>query len=152
MSAFGKLRSRAAFRAFRLWLAGLPLPGVRRWSGAVATAVATAEVSIVVLLALPWTAAAGLALAAAVLAVFAAGTSLAVARGTSEPCHCFGASTTPLARRHVIRDVLLCVAMAFGASVASSARPSPALAVVSLAAGLSIALLVVFLEDLTALF
>lgn len=152
VSAFSKLRSRAAFRDFRWWLAALPVPVARRWPGPVAVVMAAAEVVIVVLLALPQAARAGLVLAAATLAVFTAGTWLAVARGADKPCQCFGASASPLARRHVVRDALLCAAAAAGALAAGGQGGHAAGVVLSLAAGLVLALFVVFLDDLVALF
>jgi hypothetical protein len=152
VSAFSKLRSGSAFRRFRLWLAGLPVPVARSRAGPVAVVIAAAEAAIVVLVALPWTVRAGLVLAAAVLAVFTAGTWLAVARGAGEPCQCFGASASPLSGRHVVRDVLLCAAAAAGALGAGSGGARPAGVVVSLAVGFAIALFVVFLDDLAALF
>jgi hypothetical protein len=156
VSAFTKLRSRSAFRRFRSWLAALPVPAARSRPVPVATAMAAAEVAIVVLVALPWTARAGLVLAAVMLAVFTAGTSLAVARGAGEPCQCLGMSASPLAWRHVVRDTLLCLvamagALGAGALGAGSGSLRPAGIVVSLAVGLAIALFVVFLDDLAVL-
>jgi hypothetical protein len=152
VSAFSKLRSGAAFRDFRWWLASLPVPVARRWPALVAMVMAAAEVIIVVLLALPWTARAGLVLAAATLAMFTAGTWLAVARGADKPCQCFGASASPLARRHVVRDALLCAAAVVGALSTGGPAGAAAGVVVSLAAGLTLALFVIFLDDLAALF
>jgi hypothetical protein len=151
VSAFSKLRNRPAFRAFRLWLAALPVPLARSRPGPVAAVMAAAESAIVVLVVLPWTARAGLALAAAVLAVFTAGTWLAVARGTEQSCQCFGASVSPLAWEHVAVDALLCAAMIAAASVAQAGLVRPVGIVAALAAGVAISLWVVFLPDLTAL-
>ncbi len=150
LSVVSKLRSGPAFREFTSWLAALPLPLVRRRASAV-TMVA-AETAIVVLTGLPWTAQAGLILAAVTLAVFTTGTWLAVARGADQPCQCFGASVTPLGRRHVVRDVVLCMVAVVGVAAAGAAGARPAGIVVSLVAGLTIALFVVFLDDLAALF
>jgi len=171
VSAVSKLRGRAAFREFSAWLASLPLPAVRRRAGVLATLLAAAEAAIVVLAAVPWTsgttwaawtAPAALSLAALTLAVFTAGTWVAIARGANQPCHCFGASATPLGRRHVIRDAALCLIAAVGAAgtaaatgAAGAAGPIPANGegiAVSLFTGAVIALLVVFLDDLAALY
>ncbi len=149
VSAFSKVRSAAAFRDFSAWLGGLPLPGVRG-RGAAAVMAGT-EVVIVVALLLPWTAQAGLALAAVTLAVFAAGTVAAVRRGVRTPCQCFGTSARPLGLRHAGRDLLLCAAAAAGA-VSAGAPAHPAAVVLSLAAGLIAAAFVLFLDDITALF
>jgi Methylamine utilisation protein MauE len=152
VSAVSKLRSGPAFREFTSWLAGLPLPGLRRRPGLVAAVLAAAETAIVALVALPWTARAGLVLAAAVLAAFTAGTWLAVARGAGRPCQCFGASATPMSRLHVARDLVLCLVAAGGAAAAGAGGTRPAGVALSLMAGLAVALFVVFLDDLAALF
>jgi hypothetical protein len=152
VSVFSKVRSGPAFRGFEAWLAGLPVPAARSWPGPVAVVMTAAEAAIVVLVALPWTARAGLVLAAAVLAVFTAGTWLAVARGADQPCQCFGTSASPLTRRHVVRDALLCAVAAAGAVGAGSGGARPAGLVVSLATGLAVALPMVFLDDLAGLF
>jgi hypothetical protein len=152
VSLYGKLRGRVAFQAFVTWLARLPVPLVRRQPRATAGVMATAEALIVVLVALPWTARAGLALAAVVLGVFAAGTWLAVARGTHAPCQCFGVSAAPLGPRHVVRDASLAVMALAGAAAADSGGVHPGGVAVSLGAGLVVAGFVVFLDDLAALF
>lgn len=158
VSAVSKLRSRGAFREFTAWLVSLPLPVVRRCPGVLAAALAAVEAGIVVLDALPWaawtvwTAPAALILAAVTLAVFTAGTWLAIRRGANQPCQCFGASATPLGRRHVIRDAVLCAIAVTGALTAGSVATSGGGIAVSLFAGAVIALLVVFLDDLAALY
>jgi hypothetical protein len=152
VSAFSKLRSRSAFREFTAWLAGLPVPLARSRPAKVAAAMATAEVAIVVLAALPWTARAALVLAAIVLATFTAGTWLAIARGAGAPCQCFGTSATPLGPRHVMRNALLCAAAVAGAVATGAGGTRPAGIVLSLMAGLTIAMFAVFLDDLAALF
>jgi hypothetical protein len=151
VSASGKLRSRPAFRAFASWLAALPVPLVRRQPRAAAGVMAAAEALIVILVALPWTVRPGLALAAAVLAVFTAGTWLAVARGADAPCQCFGVSASPLGWRHVVRDAVL-GAIAVAGAAAGSGGARPAAAAVGLGAGLVAAGFVVFLDDLAVLF
>jgi hypothetical protein len=151
-SAGAKLRSGGAFRTFRDWLGDLPVPGADRQAGALAAAMAAAEVLIVVLVVLPWAVLAGFALAAATLGVFMAGTCLAIARGTTAACNCFGTRGARLGRRHVARDAgLLAVAMAgAGASYAHGARPAGV--AVSVAAAAFLAVLIVFLDDVLSLF
>jgi hypothetical protein len=122
VSVFGKLHSRLAFRAFASWLAALPVPLARSQPRAAAAVIAAAEALIVVLIALQWTGRVGLVLAAVLLAVFTAGTLLAVARGSDAPCRCFGASTLPLGWRHAVRDALLGAAAVAGAVAAVRAR------------------------------
>lgn len=152
VSASGKLRGRLGFRAFVSWLAALPVPLVPSRARAVAGVMAAAEALIVVLVVLPWTARAGLVLAAVVLGVFAAGTGLAVARGTRAPCQCFGVSASPLGRRHVVRDALLAVMAGAGAAAVGPGGARPAGAAVSLGAGLVVAVFVVLLDDVAVLF
>lgn len=67
----------------------------------------TVEVAIVVLLAVPVTARVGAALAALALLGFTAVIVAALRRGSLAACRCFGASTVPLGRRHVLRNGLL---------------------------------------------
>lgn len=149
-SALSKLRSRAAFGAFVSWLAGLPvLP--RRWSRAVAAVMAASEVSVVMLLALPWTATAGLAFAAVMLAAFAAGAFVVTRGEATVPCQCFGPSSAPLSGRHVARDAALCVVAASGAAGAGPiAARFPAITL-SVGCGLTLALFVIYLDDIAAL-
>jgi Methylamine utilisation protein MauE len=151
-SAVGKLRSRSAFGTFASWLSVLPVSLVRPRAGLVAATIAAAEVLVVILVALPWTVRAGLALATVVLAVFAVGTWLAVARGTDAPCQCFGMSAYPLGRRHVVRDALLGAVAVAGAAAVGSGGARPAGAMLSVGAGLIAAASVVFFDDLAMLF
>lgn len=148
-SAFSKLRSRQAFRAFAAWLDGLPLPAGpgRRAAGPLIAAI---EVVIVVMVALPWTARAGLLLSCAVLAIFTAGTFWAVRAGGHAPCRCFGTSGAPLGVRHGLRDALLCAAAAAGAAGARAAPARPAGIAISLGCAIVIALLVLFQDDIVA--
>jgi hypothetical protein len=151
VSAFSKLRSRPSYRAFALWLAGLPVLSARGRKGA-APAVAAAEVGIVLLLALPWTVRAGLLAATAALAVFTAGTLVILRRGVREPCQCFGAATVPMGARHVVRNALLCVVAAVGASGPATAAMRGSGVALSLAMAAVAAMIVLFLDELTALF
>jgi Methylamine utilisation protein MauE len=150
VSALSKPRSEAAFRAFREWLAALPvLPGPGR--NAAAVALVGAESLVVLLVILPWTAVAGLLLAAVLLAGFAAA-SFGLARSRARvSCRCFGPSSAPLGLRHVLRDVLLAAAAA-GAAAAGPGHARPA--GIALAVGIAIVALtlVLFLDDLSSLF
>jgi hypothetical protein len=149
-SAFGKLRSRKAFAAFAEWLSGLPVLTHRGRRIAVRV-IAASEVVIVVLVALPWTARAGLLLAAMVLAVFAAGTFIVVRAGVRAPCQCFGTSARPLSVRHGVVNMILCAAAAAGLAGAGSAPARPAGLAISLGCALAVAMLVLSLDDLVSL-
>ncbi len=148
-SAFSKLRSRQAFRTFAAWLEGLPLLS-RLGRRAAGPLIAAIEVVIVVTVALPWTALAGLLLSAAVLAIFTAGTFWVVRAGVRTPCRCFGTSGAPLGVRHGLRNALLCAAAAVGAAGARTASARPAGIAISLGCAIVIALLVLFLDDILA--
>lgn len=153
VSAWAKLRSPAAFREFAAWLAGLPVirPGPRR---AAPWLLAGAEAAIVVLVALPWTAAAGLALALVVLIVLAAGILAALRAEMRTRCQCFGRQGSPLGTRHVVRNLLLALVAAAGLLAVLTAAPvraDPAALALSLGGAGTAALLVLFMDDLAAL-
>ena len=151
-SAVAKLRDRGSFREFRAWLADLPLPVMRRHARLAAAAATGAEVLIAACLALPWATLAGFALAGATLAIFIAGTCLAIARGTQAACQCFGTHGARLGPRHVARDAVL-LAVAIAGAVASNARGArPAGVALSVAAAAFLAILIVFLDDVLSLF
>src|SRR5581483_2575902 len=88
VSAFSKLRNGAAYREFASWLASVPVPLAGR--RVLPVALAAAESAIVVLVAAPATAVAGLVLAVLTLAALTAGTAVAVRRGARVTCQCFG--------------------------------------------------------------
>lgn len=151
-STFGKIRSPMAFKTFKSWLAELPVPLVPAFAGLAAITIGIAEVAILLLLALPWTVSAGFALALATLTLFTVGAWLAVRHGTHVSCQCFGASDTPLGRRHVARDASLCMPALAGLVSAPNAGVRPAAVLLSLTTGLVIGLLVARLDDLVMLF
>lgn len=155
VSAFTKLRGGDAFRAFVSWVESLPVfPALTAGRGpAVAAAMAATEAAVVVAVAVPASAVAGLLLAAALLAVFAAGSLVVARRGNGVPCRCFGASSVPLGRRHVVRDAVLAVAAAAGAVCAGAGAGAVRPAGVALSVGVAAtaAILVLFLDDLVDL-
>jgi hypothetical protein len=149
-SAFGKLRSAAAFRDFASWVSGLPvLPS--RGRQAVAWAIVVAEVAVAALVAAPWTVSEGLVLGAVVLAGFAAGARGVIRADVRAPCQCFGTSAAPLGGRHVVRNLVLCVSAVVGAVFAGTGGARPAGVALSLSGALAAAMVVVFLDDLAAL-
>lgn len=149
VSAFSKLRTRSAYREFASWLASLPVP--LAGTSALPPILAGAEAGIVVLVAAPATAPAGLALAAVTLAVLTAGTAVAVRGGARATCRCFGPSQAPLAARHVLRNGFLLVTALAGALGGGTVAAHPAKIVLSLMAAMAAATFVVFLDDLAAL-
>jgi len=153
-AAISKVRNVTAYRAFAAWLAGLevlPAP-VRRPAAPVLIAV---EVAVTVTVALPPTAPAGLLLAAVTLAIFAVGAAVMIGRDSTESCQCFGASSTPLGPPHVIRNALGC-ALAVGGAVFAADAGHPAIhpfpVILSAGCGLVLALLLIFTDDIAALF
>ena len=93
----------------------------------------------------------GLVVAAALLGVLTVGIALALRRGTSAPCACFGASTRPLGGRHLVRNTLLLLVTA-GALGTPAGPVAPAGVLLGVAAGALVAVLLVRLDDLVELF
>lgn len=158
LSAAGKLRSRTAFAEFArsgraltgALLGGRPIGrAAGLWLG---VAVVTAEVAVVALLAVTATARAGFALAVALLLAFTAGLLAEMRRGTSVPCRCFGASGTPIGRRHIVRNAALITLSVAGFAAGSVAGPSLLPHPAAVAAGAVLALVVARLDDLVELF
>lgn len=151
----GKLRPGPdGMAGFTRWVGSLRvLPS--RLSRPAAYATPAAEAGIAVLLLLPWTQAAGFGCAAVLLAAFAIATWTVHRRGIEATCRCFGPSTAVLGPRHVARDTLLTAAALGGLALRTLATPGPAAVpalAVGLAAGALLALAVLFLDDITALF
>jgi hypothetical protein len=150
VAALSKVRG---FDGFRRSVAALA-PPLATWSAGVAGLVAAAELLVVALIALPGTAAGGLAAALALDAGFIVVTVSALRRGVQEPCRCFGAAQQALGPRDVVRDAVLGVVTApalVGAAAGTPAR-SPAGWLVAAVAGAVGALLVVRFDDLAELF
>ena len=158
VSTVGKL---AAWRGFVASLRPLGLlPG--RLVPATAVAVATAELTVLLGLSVavagmfdlvpagPVVRLGGPVVAAALLGVLTGGIALAVRRGTSAPCACFGASTRPLGGRHLVRNAILLL-VAAGALVTPAGPAVPAGALLGAAAGALAAVLLIRLDDLVEL-
>ena len=149
VAAIGKFGSRGRFDAFTASLAPLvPRTGRRR---SVAAGIATVEVAIVVLLALPSTVTAGLALAVALLASFCVGIAHALRRGRVLSCRCFGSNGGALTRTHLVRNGLLLTAATAAALSPATGPPAPAAAFPALLVGGFLALLVVNWDQLAGL-
>jgi hypothetical protein len=154
VSAIAKIRGPRAYREFASWLAALPVPLAR--ARALPPVFVGAEAAIVVLVAVPYVAVAGLTLAAGCLAVMAAGTVVITNRGSGVSCWCFGPSRGPLGARHLVRDSMLLLIAVTGAVIGAHASgrntTSPAGIVLSLVAALAGATFFVFIDDLIAIF
>jgi hypothetical protein len=96
---------------------------------------------------------AGFSLAAVLLAVFAAAITFSVRRGNTQPCRCFGRSSTPLGRLHVWRNIFLVFAALIGSAATTlPAGPAELAPTITAAfAGLIAAAIVVSLDDIAYL-
>jgi len=171
MSAAAKLRNGQAYRAFRAGLADTALVS-RPLTGLVAAALAAAEAAVAALCATalimtflfrpgapsePALTGTALAGAAALTTVLTAGVAVAVRRGVTAPCACFGSGgRSPLSGVHLARNAYLLAVLVAGAASAGlepgPPSPAPAAAALAAAAGGVSALLLTRLDDLTALF
>ncbi|MCG5221011.1 MauE/DoxX family redox-associated membrane protein [Streptosporangium soli] len=153
-SVVGKIRTRHAYDEFVSSVVAMrALP--RSWTRSAAIATIAAEAAAVALLAIPATVPAGFLLAAGLLTIFTVAISNAVRHGRRAPCRCFGASTTPLGRVHMVRNLVLLSACLAGLTAIwreTWAAPHLGGLVISLGAAAIIVLLVVRLDDLVGLF
>ncbi|MER5903689.1 MauE/DoxX family redox-associated membrane protein [Streptomyces mirabilis] len=152
-SATGKLRGAAAFRGFEESARSMGVPA--RLSRLVAVAVVVGECAAVVLLALGPGGAPGFVLTLLLLAAFTTGIVRSLRSGTKASCACFGASTAPIGRRHVVRNTVLLALAVFGLAAALAGTPAPnqAAGVLIAAFGALVgALLVIFTDELGTLF
>ncbi|MCG5221161.1 MauE/DoxX family redox-associated membrane protein, partial [Streptosporangium soli] len=108
VSAFSKLRNRAALRSFAVTLR--LLPGAVRFPAAVA-AVGMEVVTAATLIVFPR---AGLVAGGMLLIAFSMWIAVSLRSGQREPCQCFGVSATPLGPVHLVRNGLLLLVVAVG--------------------------------------
>ena len=152
-AAAGKLGSRRQHREFLRFVGRSGVPD--RLVTPVATGIVAAELTVALLLPWPATGLAGAALATGLFLAFTAGVGAAIRRGRTPRCFCFGRLGQPLGRGHLARNAVLSgtAAVACGLSVVADGRPESLpggiVAVASAAIG---ALLLVFWDDLGALF
>jgi Methylamine utilisation protein MauE len=153
VSSLSKVAGPGAFARFSAWVGALPLPlpRTRRLVQLAAAAFPAAEAAALILLAVPATVQAGLACSAVLLLVFAAGTTFVVGKHTNVPCMCLGSSRTPMTAWHAVRDWLLCAAAAAGAGLAVPPPGGVPRVLTGVGAGLVVAMLVLFAEDLQVL-
>jgi hypothetical protein len=150
VAVLGKMRGRSAFAGFRVSVRGL-VPLGPRASTALSSAVVLAEGCVVVLLAIPGTVRVGLMLAGTVLVGFCAGIVRAMRSGSTTPCRCFGATGTPLGRRHLVRNAGLLAFVAAGL-VPGPTAPHPAGVALILLFGAVLAFIVIFFDELAYIF
>jgi hypothetical protein len=151
VALIGKVRSRHAIASFITWVAELSIAGTRQ-ARLLAYAILAIEMAVVVMVLAPWTAIFGLAVAAGTMCAFAIATGRLVRRGTRARCQCFGTSGATLSHRHVFRDASIALAATAGIAVSQTgAPPLPGIAL-GIAAGALVAAVVLFLDDIAALF
>jgi hypothetical protein len=149
----GKIWGNGAWRAFVASLGELVRvpPRLRPFVG---VAIALGEAAVLGLLAVPVAVPAGLGLAAVLLAAFTVGIGAAVRRGVREPCRCFGSGSAPLSRAHVARNGLLTTVATAGAAAAIGwpGTGEPAGLLVAALVGVTVAAVLIRLDDIVALF
>lgn len=121
--------------------------GFGRRSGIVGGSLIAVEAGSASLLLLPWTAAAGAALASALLAVLTAGVVTILRRGLKVTCACFGAATATIAPIHAVRNGALLILAVGTAWLGPLVPDDPAAAVMAVGAGSVLALVVTRLDD-----
>lgn len=142
LAFIGKISSRAAFRGYTDSLTVLPwLP--RRRHPVLAALIVAAEGTSTVLVLVPGTAVAGLALAAVLMACFTIIPAVSLRRGVQLTCRCFGLRDAKIGLSHVLRNgIALCAAVAgLAASQASgsAAAWSPVAIGIGVLAGIAFA-------------
>lgn len=156
VAAVSKLTDLAAFR--RSLPATLGIPPLRARALAPAVVAAELVVALTVTVGLWWRPAAivGFAMAAGLYGAFTVAIRSMIARGVTEPCHCFGADDSPPGRVDVIRNGCLIAVSLGGLAVAFLLPPAVDAGLLRTSGGIVIgtvaALLVVYLDDLAWLF
>ena len=155
ISAVSKLRDRRSYAGFVAATQRLgPRRVVARHGRPLAAAIVAAELAVPALLLLPATAPAGFGLAVVLLTGFTVAVLTALRRGERAPCHCFGATSEPVGRGQVVRNVLLGIVALLGMAVGPIAGAAPDLAgaMAAVVTGGVIAVLVAAAEDIADLF
>lgn len=134
LAFIGKISSRAAFRGFTDSLTVLPwLP--RRRHPILAVMIAVAEGASTVLVVVPATALAGLALAAVMMTCFTIMPAVSLRRGVELTCRCFGLRDARIGLSHVLRNgFALCAAVA-GLAASQASGPTAAWSPVAIGIG-----------------
>ncbi|HET9140864.1 MauE/DoxX family redox-associated membrane protein [Actinophytocola sp.] len=153
VAVVGKVSSKAAFAAFTGSLTRMAVLPPRA-AGPAARVTVVLEALTVVLLAVPveLAAAAGFVVAGGLLAAFTVAIGLSLRTGNRAPCRCFGASSTPLGPRHIVRNGLLIAVAAAGLlGLAAAGESDLAGTVVAALAGLIAGAAVAALDDIVEL-
>jgi hypothetical protein len=142
--------SPARFRVFATWLGTLSTPAAKHVKTS-AIGFLAVEGAIVIMVALPWTAALGGVLAALVLGCFIVEIALLLREGVDVPCSCFGASRQLLGAPTLARDGFLLLSTMPIAIFGSNPVASGAPIALSIGIGIVGAALVVASDDLAPL-
>lgn len=154
VSTLGKVRSRAAWSAFVSSVRELRLVPPHAVV-VVAAATAVLEGAVALLVVVPATAALALLLAGGLLTTFTAAILMTLHRRIRAVCRCFGGTAAlPLGYRHVVRNGLLLVVVGLGGASLLPGPAAPELAglVVAVAAGLLLATVLAFFDQMVELF
>ncbi|HZM79336.1 MAG TPA: MauE/DoxX family redox-associated membrane protein [Candidatus Limnocylindrales bacterium] len=155
VAVVSKLSGRRAFAEFKQSVDSMRLvPSSFGTQAAVITVICEALTTVLLAVPTRTTGLAGFSLAAALLAVFAVGITFSVRRGNTQPCRCFGRSSTPLGRLHVWRNIFLVFAALIGA-IATTLPSGPAEVAPTITAafaGLIAGAIVISLDDIAYLF
>ena len=153
ISLTGKVSGRSAWIAFEDSLREMAVVAP---SNVPLTAVASAAVEAVIVVCLlvpaPALGLIGFVLSAGLLAVFAYAITAVVRRKQAIACRCFGASTTPLSVRHIVRNgILVAIAILGAVATIGSAAAQLPVAIMAGVIGAVLGMLVAAMDDLVAL-
>jgi Methylamine utilisation protein MauE len=151
VSAVSKVRRRQAFTEFTGSVRAL-VPAARGAAPLLAAGTVAAEVAIAAATLWGRSQRFGLAGAALLLLAFSAALAVAIGRGVSTPCRCFGSSSQPPSRSQLVRNAFLLIACAVGVLGSSDALVHPAGAAVAFGAAAVLVLLAIGADDLAVLF
>jgi Methylamine utilisation protein MauE len=151
VSVFSKVRSGSRFIDFVKWISGLTdLSGIAaHWA---ALCFLVLEAIALLALVLPGATPMGLSLSLVILVAFALGIEWAVRRGRLAPCRCFGVSTVPLNRSHILRNLILAGLALSALAIGWDGTPDLAGAILALACGGISGLLFIRFDEVVELF
>jgi hypothetical protein len=161
VSTFSKLHSRRALTEFLYSTTTMlyAFPRAQRvnrtFARSVGFAVIAAELGTFILVVIPATVPIGFGVAFVLLLGFSLAIAVTSRSGVSVSCRCFGASSSPVGGRHLLRNSLLLVATISGLVASVAGRQGPATpAGVAIAAGTAVvaAVLLIRFDDLFELF
>jgi uncharacterized membrane protein YphA (DoxX/SURF4 family) len=148
VSALSKVRAPADFTGSVRAL----VPPAGRFAPALAVAAVVAEFAVAAAMVPGPAARWGMAGAALLLLAFSVALALAITRGVTTPCRCFGSSAQPPGGPQLVRNAALILVSLLGVAGSSTGVVHPAGAAVAFGAAAVLALLAVGADDLALLF